>query len=242
MNCKPLFLGKTAIGERFGTDDVFVFFGNRHFASNEAKRIFPETQLRFLKQVHGTTVHEIQRLPDTERASNLEKDDVTILEGDGSVSMSPGLGLGLYTADCLPIFLYDSRSGKIAAAHAGWRGLVAGVLHETVRKMNATPDALRVWIGPHIRQQSFEVGADVADRLAKSSIIGDQAITMHSLDPQKRMVNLTLIAVSQLKSHAISEKNLWISSVNTFEDQNYFSYRRDGKTGRLLSFITLLKS
>jgi YfiH family protein len=128
--------------------------------------------LRTLKQVHGNVVHVVERAgpaPAGERP----------LEGDALVTRERVLVLGVNVADCVPILLCDPVSGLVGAAHAGWRGTVAGVLRSTIAVLNrlgARPDDLHVGLGPSIGPCCFEVGPEVVETFRAGDPCADRSI------------------------------------------------------------------
>lgn len=229
MNCRPLYVGKTSIGDRFDDGKVFVFFSNRFFTEREFRRLFPERKLVFNKQTHSDIINSVDSntfLPET--------------PGDALITSEKNLALGIYTADCLPILIHDPQGNKIASVHAGWRGVEQNILTKTLETLKpSNPELLRLWIGPHIKRDSFEVHNDVAEKLRAKSKSTQQVAFQHLTDQNKKYVDLAEIVLSQAVSFGVSKNNTWIHSINTFGDQNYYSYRRDGSTGRLISFIVL---
>lgn len=225
--CRPLYIGNQTIGDRYDKNGVFAFFGNRHFPETEMDRCFPDYQRSQLKQIHSNHVIETE-LPIKGTQ-----------EGDAQISSEPLIALTVYTADCLPVLIYDQSQRKVAAIHAGWKGIESQIIVHTLNKMSFNnPADIFVWIGPHIHQNSFEVGSDVASRL--ESIAGTTSVSkIHPLNKDKRFVSLEQIARIQLQSANVLPENTWIHSTDTLTHQEYFSYRRDGKGGRLLSFICL---
>lgn len=230
MNCRPLFVGKNTIGDRFDDNAVFVFFGNQHFTTKEAARLFPERALKFLKQVHGS------------RAINVDASfDSKSIEADAFITKDLNVSLGVYSADCIPVLIHDPYDNQIAAIHSGWRGTAANIISKTLSQMSLKkPENVRVWFGPHIRRASFEVHNDVAEQLRAANCGADEVVFAHENDPAKKRVDLTAIAMSQAVAQGIKRENLWVHSIDTFTDNNYFSYRRSRPTGSLLSTITII--
>lgn len=189
----------------------------------------------WLNQVHGTQVStpfNRQAYPDLP------------IEADAAVSNIPNEVLAILTADCLPV-LFASANGKcVGAAHAGWRGLCNGVLEKTVAAMQ-TLDAqslaqdISVWLGPAISPHAFEVGADVLEAFEKSGeVIPPQAFIPIKGRSGKYLANLYLLAQSRL--NAIGITHIEGGDFCTFSDLvRFFSYRRDGQTGRFASCIWL---
>lgn len=136
------------------------------------------------------------------------------------------------TADCLPILLCSKKGDFVAAVHAGWRGLAGGVLLEALKKYHDQTD-LMAWIGPAISQQHFEVGAEVREQfLGKNSKF---ECFFKALSSQKYLANLAGVAESQLENQGV---DVYQSGLCSFADEErFYSYRRDGKTGRMASLI-----
>lgn len=121
-----------------------------------------DVQLISLSQVHSPIVHTLP---------TWGNEDGRRLEGDGMVTATPGLGLGILTADCAPVLFADARAHVIGAAHAGWKGALGGVLEatlEAMEKLGASRTRIRAAIGPSISQQNYEVGADFRDRFVEA--------------------------------------------------------------------------
>lgn len=140
------------------------------------------------------------------------------------------------TADCLPV-LFVSRDGKeIAAAHAGWRGLCDGILENTIKKFTCTPSEIQVWLGPAISEKAFQVGQEVIEQF---SAFDEQARTAFVPDESasgKFLGNLYQIARQRLNKLGITQI-LGGEHCTFTESDKFFSYRRDGKTGRMASLI-----
>ena len=145
-------------------------------------------------------------------------------QGDGLVARGPGVVCSVLTADCVPVLL-EGRSG-VAALHAGWRGLVAGVLRRGVAEVGPVTAA---WIGPSIHACCYEVGDDVTDafRGAGLPVAGP------------RRVDPSAAALAALRRAGVT--NIARSDECTSCNSNYFSYRRDGETGRQGNFIAMLE-
>lgn len=183
----------------------------------------------FLSQVHGRTTHAIVGGEDPRR--------VVQLEGDALISRAPNLACGVRSADCVPVLLADRRGGAVAAAHAGWRGAVQGVVSSAIVALrDLAPNAdLIAAIGPHISQASFEVSGDVAEAILAASHdpeIVDRSRARPHVD-LRRMLRAELRAQG-LAASAIDD--VWGCTVS--EPARFFSFRRDGKhSGRHLSAI-----
>lgn len=182
----------------------------------------------WLSQVHGIDVHD----------ADLDIGDAHSPRADAAVTAVPRRVLAILTADCLPVVI-ASRDGKaLGLAHAGWRGLAAGVLERTVAQVRARASdtcALQAWIGPAIGPAAFEVGEDVVEGFGLDELPG--AFVPRAGVPGKWWCNLPLIAQHRLQAAGIGD--VAQSGACTLSDERFFSYRRDGRTGRFATFAWL---
>jgi len=177
----------------------------------------------WLKQMHGTVV------ANADMASCLPQADACIARHSAAVCV-------VMTADCLPVLLCDREGTVVAAAHAGWKGLAAGVIEATVQAMETAPADIIVWLGPAISQEAFEVGDEVrALFVAKQS----QAVSAFIPGRDGRWF-ADLYALARLRLNALGITRIYGGNHCTFREQErFFSYRRDGATGRMGTFIWL---
>ncbi len=178
----------------------------------------------WLTQVHGTAVIDAaQATPGS--------------EADAAISHQPGRACSVMTADCLPVLFCDRHGSTVAAAHAGWRGLHAGILEETVKSMQVPASDILAWLGPAIGPQAFEVGEEV--RTAFLSRDNQAALAFrHGKQDGKWWADLYLLARQRLAACGVSR--IYGGTRCTFsEADTFFSYRRDGQTGRMASLIWL---
>jgi len=169
-------------------------------------------------------------------------DAVARTAADAIVSSAPGIGCGVRTADCVPILLADPESGRVAAVHAGWRGLVRHVLASATDRMSALGSrrsALIAAFGPHIGPDAFEVGDDVAHEIANAS--SAQGVVQRSATGQA-LVSLASVVRAQLIAAGLDDTRIEQVPGCTYRDAaRFFSYRRDGqRSGRMLSIIVPL--
>ena len=179
---------------------------------------------RWLKQVHGT------------RAVLLGSPDFDAGEPDADAVIGRQSGdiCVVKTADCLPVLLCSLDGKEIAAIHAGWRGLAGGIIETTMAGMkNAAPDLL-AWFGPAISQPAFEVGGEVREQFLQWSDHSNELFVAN--DRGRWQADLFQLAAARMREMGIRE--IYGGGLCTYNDpERFFSYRRDGKTGRLLSFI-----
>lgn len=205
------------LGDHVGDDEG-------HVAANRAalRRLLPGDPF-WLRQVHGIAAVDVNFCP-------------FLPEADAAFSRQPGRVCAVMTADCLPVLFCDRAGSVVAAAHAGWRGLLAGVLEETMRRMAVPPADLLVWLGPAIGAQAFEVGDEVrAAFVARDSAAAD-AFVPHSAG--KWLADIYRLARLRLGAAGVSEISGGTRCTASEEDA-FFSYRRDGVTGRMASLIWL---
>ncbi len=183
---------------------------------------------QWLEQVHGTTIVEA-------KADNL------VRTADGCMTQTLGLACAVLTADCLPILISDKRGQQVAAVHAGWRGLAQGILPKVVSCFSAKPCDLRVYLGPAISFKHFEVGVEVlegffasVDSNAHSDAVSNAFIPSNK--PLRFFADLPALARASLTSVGVT--SVYGGDCCTYADTTrFYSYRRDGITGRMASLI-----
>ena len=161
---------------------------------------------------------------------------------DASFATQAGVVCAVMTADCLPVLFADMQGRVVGAAHAGWRGLADGVLQETVRAMRAAGAAeITAWLGPAIGKTRFEVGADVMERFMEDAIAPDAvvaAFVAYPGRPGKYLADMNALARLLLAQDGVDD--VAGGEYCTASDAGrFYSYRRDGVTGRLASMIWL---
>jgi hypothetical protein len=183
--------------------------------------------VRQTKQVHGATV--------VEGAASTEE-----TEADGLLSFSGGPAVGVRTADCVPILLADPGSGAVAAVHAGWRGVVAGIAAAAVAGLRSAPSGMLAAIGPAIGPCCFEVGAEVVDALVKAGAMPeDRRFANGRSHAGKPLVDLRACVAFQLEKSGLSKERIELVGGCTCCDAHYHSFRREGaSSGRMLAAIS----
>ena len=179
---------------------------------------------RWLNQVHGVTVAYADALRE-------------VVAADAAVARHRHTVCAVMTADCLPVLFCDDNASVVAVAHAGWRGLHAGVLEDTLACMDVDPASVMAWLGPGIGGDDYEVGDEV-----KSAFVADmpQAIAAFRMaeNEGKWLADLSMLARLRLKQQGVHR--VYGGEFNTFSDpERFYSYRRDGVTGRMATLIWL---
>lgn len=173
---------------------------------------------------------------------------------DAAISRQANTVCAVLTADCLPILVTDREGSQVAAIHAGWRGLCGGVVANTINALQknsptAQPELI-AWLGPCIRQSHYEVGGDMRKTVLAAELYANnpmraalafEAVEEEKNSPNKYRADLASLAKIALNSAGVFE--IYDSELCTVEQDNqFFSYRRDGRTGRIASFIFIAAS
>lgn len=180
---------------------------------------------RWLRQVHDVNVAQLGPLPGPDEP-----------QADAAVSHIPGTVLSILTADCLPVLFCADDGSEIGAAHAGWRGLAAGVLEATLTQLETPPTRLLAWLGPCIGAASYEVGEEV-----RSAFVAADAGAADCFAPTRAghwLCDLAGLARLRLASAGVTR--VYGGGFDTLTDMRFYSYRREGaRSGRFASLIWL---
>ncbi|WP_341678821.1 peptidoglycan editing factor PgeF [Niveibacterium sp. SC-1] len=179
---------------------------------------------RWLQQVHGTTVVSAR--------------GAVGCEADAAVAHAAGEVCVVMVADCLPVLFCDRAGTVVGAAHAGWRGLAGGVLEACVRKMGVAPAEVLAWLGPAIGPSAFEIGPEV-----RETFMADHAEAAGAFRPgrgDRWMADIYMLARLRLERAGMDAGAIYGGTYCTASDPaRFFSYRRDGRTGRMGAFVWL---
>jgi len=181
------------------------------------------TEPLWLQQVHGLTV------VDAAVASCLPAADAAYASHKGAVC-------AVMTADCLPVLLCNTAGTEVAAVHAGWKGLLDGVIEASVNTMKSAPGELLAWFGPAIGPTAFEVGDDVRDAYIQHDAKAAEAFLGHG--EGKWLGDIYQLARQRLNKLGVTQ--IYGGGLCTYTDEaRFFSFRRDGATGRMATMIWL---
>lgn len=185
----------------------------------------------WLRQVHGTRA--------VDAAACLSADPRPAPEADASWTDQCGIACVVMTADCLPVLFCDRAGTVVAAAHAGWRGLLNGVLEATVEAMGVPAENLMAYLGPAIGPVAFEVGDEVRSAFIAASSEAASAFRLRS--ERRWLANIYALARQRLSAKRVG--GVYGGDYCTVtEAERFFSYRRDGETGRMASMVWLDRS
>ena len=215
---------------------------------DDAPEAVAENRLRFARAVGAQPVflHQVHGIDVVELGRQHLNSGAPAPVADASVTTQPGIACAVFAADCLPVLFCTSDGRTVGAAHAGWRGLAAGVLEATCRKLVAlsgcAPGEILAWLGPCIGPRCFEVGADVRTALAdQRGAAGDDAafvpVTRRDGTPGW-LADLPTLARRRLAAAGVThvEGGQWCT---VSEPLRFFSFRRDGLTGRLAAAVAI---
>jgi YfiH family protein len=178
---------------------------------------------RWMRQVHGAEVADLDCLAE---------DEVAV--ADAAAVSHPGRVAVVLTADCMPVFFTDRAGTRVAVAHAGWRGLAAGVLENAARAIRAEPRETIAWMGPAIGPDAFEVGPEVRDAFMQVDANAADAFRAHG--PGKYLADLYALARMRLARAGVTQVHGGGHCTRT-DAERFFSYRRVQKSGRMGAFI-----
>ncbi len=191
----------------------------------------------WMQQVHGTRVIDAGSF----RTSREDACAVAAPTADAAFARLPGAVCTVMTADCLPVLFCDDAASVVAVAHAGWRGLLAGVLEATIAATGVEGRQLMAYLGPAIGPTAFEVGDEVRSAFVAADARAASAFAANPQAPGKWFADLYLLARERLAGRGV--ERVCGGSLCTFADADrFFSYRRDGRTGRMAAMIWLDRS
>lgn len=202
-----------------------------NIAAGTTTRLAADTEVPdgvvYLKQVHGARVVPIDDVRDAHRP----------VEADAVTGTRPGDLCAVRTADCLPILFCDRAGSRIAAAHGGWRGVLAGVIENTIEALRAAPADLLVWLGPAISQEAFEVGDEVRDAF----LVADPGDAALFLPNERGRWQADLYGLARRRLHKCGVITIFGGNWCTYGDaKRFYSFRRAADTDRMTTFIRLL--
>lgn len=206
-------------------DNLFAVAGNRDLLR---EALMLDLGYQWLDQAHSADVIEI------ESAS-------AKIKADGLITREPRNACCVLTADCLPVMFANKEGTEVAVAHAGWRGLQAGILKNTIAKMTSDPNDIMAWMGPAIGPCHYEVGIEVKESFRANAATQEELNLVESSFAEsdlegKFYMNLYLLARRQLLAMGVSSVSGG-DHCTYCEGNKFYSYRRDGKTGRMASII-----
>lgn len=202
-------------------DDPQAVFENRQIV----QQALGYQEAAWLEQTHSTTV--------------AKADSKQVINADASWTDQSNLACVVMTADCLPVLLCDKAGQYVAAVHAGWRGLLNGILEATIDTLPVASKQLMAWLGPAIGPTKFEVGAEV-----KEAFLAKNQLTEQAFKPSVRQGHFLadIYQLAKMRLMAVGVNDIYGGEFCTMSDEkNFYSYRRQAKTGRIASLIWINK-
>lgn len=221
---------ETEIGFELITNNYLVFFGKHQSQFQSLHQQYPYLEWAQLKQVHGNQIVHA-RTP-----------EIDIQTADAHWTSVDQLALTTKTADCIPILGFNHISKAVIAIHAGWRGVANQISSLSLQQLMPTHPlpGWKLFIGPHILQESFEVQIDTADQLKECTTLSSSDWLVETATGFK--ANLSLILLQQLQDCGINRSQIHTLFFDTKSDLRFHSFRRDKEiSGRQLSFIAKIQ-
>ena len=219
------------LGDHVGDDSQAVAYNRERLRDVLASRGVCQAPV-WLEQVHGTRVLELCGQQGPQVTSTFDR------TADGAWTQYPGVPCVVMTADCLPVIFSASDGSVVGVAHAGWRGLAGGVLEAVVSSMPVNPEQLSVWLGPAIGPTAFEVGVEVLN--AFSEVLGEAALACFTEGAAPGKYLADLYALARLRLAIAGVGTVYGGEHCTYsEPSKFFSYRRDGVTGRMATVVMI---
>jgi len=205
------------LGAHVGDASLNVAANRQRLAS------FVPSEPVWLNQVHGTLTIDA------------EKVDCAPPDADASYTRQRNVVCTTMTADCLPLLFCNQAGTEVAAVHAGWKGLLDGVIESALDKMLSVPSEILVWLGPAIGPQAFEVGSEVRDAFIKKLPQAEAAFKPHG---EKWLGDIFMLAKQRLAERGVTR--VYGGGICTYSNpEQFFSFRRDNITGRMATLIWL---
>ncbi|HAO25204.1 MULTISPECIES: peptidoglycan editing factor PgeF [unclassified Methylophaga] len=205
------------LGDHVGDEPALVIANRQRLIQSAS---LPATPL-WLKQTHSSNVIEANQWQ-------------VNVEADAIFCDSANTVCAIMTADCLPVLMTDKSGSQVAAIHAGWRGLQAGIIENTLAQFNMPLSEIIVWLGPAIGPQAFEVGPEVKSAFMASDGNAESAFTATHSD--RFLADIYLLARQRLSAQGVTA--IYGGDYCTYSEKDrFFSFRRDGVTGRMASLI-----
>lgn len=216
------------LGMRCGDDPALVVANRQHLVAHGALPSEPH----WLQQVHGIDV--VRCDAPAVAASVAIAAEGAESEADASVTSMPGTVLAILTADCLPVVFAANDGSEVAAAHAGWRGLAAGVLERTVAAMQTPPANIVAWLGPAAGPATYEIGLDVFDAFVSRDARSEIAFVA----THRGHWRVDLYALARMRLAEAGLTRVFGGDLCTISDpQRFYSHRRDQRSGRMATVI-----
>ena len=239
-NCFPSSIGATFTTRQGGVSKAPYENFNTAFHVGDSSDSVEENR-RLLKQDLG--VKNIAWLDQIHGVGVVKADCSEVHTADALWTNEPHLACAIEVADCMPLLISNLEGTKVGAAHAGWRSLCGGVIHELFLAMQLDPSESIVWTGPCIQQQAFEVGPEVKQAFQNSNVFRSLDLNAAFKQGTADRLQADLPLLANLQLEALGCRQVHHQSACTYhESERFFSYRRDGKTGRMTALVWINSS
>lgn len=213
----------------YSSFNLATHVGDKPEAVNKNRQMLDlPNEPQWLEQIHSTK-------------AVLLPSEALIPKADAVYTTNENIVCAVMTADCLPLLITDKEGSCVAAIHAGWRGLCDGIIEETIRKLPVEPQSLLVWLGPAIGPNVYEVGKEVYDAFTLDKQDDSEAKQAFTAVAEQHWL-LDMYRMATLRLNKLGVMNIYGGNRCTYsEKEQFFSYRRDGVTGRMASLIWIDK-
>ncbi len=216
-------------------DDTDNVIANRKLYADKINQ--PLDNFVFSNQTHSVNVHEVS-LADLGKGSLTT--DTAIDDCDGLYTFDNNIVINAFVADCTPVYLIDPTVNLICVIHAGWQGTVKSIVFKAIndicQKHNLDPKNFQMLIGPSIAKNSFEVEQDVIDLVNQMTYL-DYTSCYTKINDVKYHLDVKMLNYLQGIAAGLNPDNISVTSIDTFTDENLFSYRQNNQTGRMCASI-----
>ena len=202
------------------------YFEENNISSDKEKLLadcssFKETPIQFMEQVHGNRINLVSEYKSSSVAGT-----------DGLISDKSNLALAVLTADCLPVAISRNDGSLFGIVHAGWRGLLNGILEISIKKIAKADLGLSAWIGPSITSRNYEVGKEVYDSFKKKD--EESELSFEKIKSDKWLFSLQTEAKRVMEKRNVEVED---SAICSYESSSLFSYRRNETNNRMITII-----
>ncbi len=194
-------------------------------------------QFIYTNQTHSDNTIQVTK---ADAGSGIFTTETAFADTDGLYTFENDIVLNAFVADCTPVYFFNSKANLIGVIHAGWQGTVKSIVYKALtnicKEHDLNPSDFKVVIGPSIEMRNFEVGQDVIDLIDQMDYL-DYKSTYESIGNGKYKANVKRLNYLQAKAAGVKTENIYITDLDTYSNDNLFSFRQNNKTGRMCASI-----